>query len=146
MVDKFSGEVRSKIMKSIKSISKMEDKVSKELWKRGFRFRRNIKDLPGKPDIAINKYKSVVFLDSCYWHLCEIHGHIPQSNIEYWSKKLLRNKERDRMNTELYIDSGWHILRIWEHQIKDDFNDTVDTIAAFLQHAKNRSLRLNPNF
>lgn len=136
MADKFSGEIRSKIMRSIKSKSKMEDRVCRELWNRGFRFRRNVRDLQGKPDIAIKKYKVAVFLDSCYWHLCDIHGHIPQSNVEYWSKKLLRNKERDRTNTESYIISGWHVLRVWEHQIKDDFIGTIEMIASFLEQAK----------
>lgn len=136
MVDKFSGDIRSKIMRSIKSKSKMEDKVCHELWKRGFRFRRNVATLQGKPDISIKKYKVVVFLDSCFWHLCDTHGHIPQSNIEYWNKKLLRNKERDSIYTQTYIDSGWHVLRVWEHEIKQDLNATIDKIAAFIEEAK----------
>ncbi|MWC30798.1 DNA mismatch endonuclease Vsr [Paenibacillus sp. MMS18-CY102] len=136
MPDKFSKETRSKIMRSIKSKTKMEDRVCKALWNKGLRFRRNIKDLPGKPDIAWKKYKAAVFLDSCYWHVCDIHGHIPQSNVEYWSKKLSRNKERDQVNTAHYLSSGWKVLRVWEHQIKEDFDGTIDLIIDFYEQAK----------
>ncbi|WP_356948169.1 hypothetical protein [Fictibacillus fluitans] len=71
-------------MRSIKSVSKLEEIVSKELWRRGFRFRRNVKDLFGKPDFAIKKYKVVIFIDSCFWHNCPVHGHLPKTNVEYW--------------------------------------------------------------
>lgn len=138
MPDNFSKETRSKIMRSIKSKTKMEDKVSKALWSKGLRFRRNVKDLPGKPDIAIKKYKAVIFLDSCYWHLCDTHGHIPQSNIEYWNKKLRRNKERDATITNYYINEGWNVLRVWEHQIKDDLDGTIELIMSFIEQSKNK--------
>jgi DNA mismatch endonuclease (patch repair protein) len=143
MVDKFPKETRSKIMKSIRSKTKMEDRVCRELWKRGLRFRRNIKDLPGKPDIAIKKYKAVVFLDSCFWHVCDIHGHFPQSNIEYWDKKLNGNKNRDKTITKQYVTNGWNILRVWEHQINGEFELTVELILDFFNEAKTSSKQIN---
>ncbi|MES9779227.1 DNA mismatch endonuclease Vsr, partial [Bacillus velezensis] len=84
-------EQRRKTMRSIKSESKLEQRITSELWRRGLRFRRNVKSLFGKPDIAIKKYKIVIFIDSCFWHNCPKHGHIPKSNIQYWNEKLLRN-------------------------------------------------------
>lgn len=86
MADRISRETRSKNMKAIKSVSKLEDKIAKELWKKGVRFRRNVKNLKGKPDIAIKKYKIAIFIDSCFWHACPNHGNMPRSNIDYWEK------------------------------------------------------------
>ena len=68
-------------MQAIKSKSKMEDLVAKELWKRNIRYRRNVKTLFGKPDIAIKKYKVVIFIDSCFSHHCPLHTRMPKSNI-----------------------------------------------------------------
>jgi DNA mismatch endonuclease, patch repair protein len=82
-------------MQAIRSQSKLENRVSRELWKRGVRFRKNDKSLFGKPDISIKKHKVAIFIDSCFWHACELPGSRPKSNQEYWDKKLARNKNRD---------------------------------------------------
>ncbi|MGG3467343.1 very short patch repair endonuclease [Neobacillus pocheonensis] len=136
MADKFSAEVRSNIMRSIRSTTKLEEIVCKELWQRGLRYRRNVKDLFGKPDIAIKKYKVVIFLDSCFWHNCPIHGHLPKSNVEYWKKKLYRNAKRDYTVNNHYYEKGWHVLRIWEHQVKEDFERVINGIIDFVEKAK----------
>lgn len=139
MPDKFSKETRSKIMKSIKSESKLENKVSKALWNEGLRFRKNDKTLFGKPDISIKKYKIVIFIDSCFWHNCEIHGHIPKSNQEYWIKKLHRNAERDEKVTQYYKDKNWNIIRIWEHQLKKkEFEATIADVSNNINTLKNK--------
>jgi DNA mismatch endonuclease, patch repair protein len=127
---------RSKIMSSIKAVSKLETLVTQELWKKGYRFRRNVRGMVGTPDIAIKKYKVVIFIDSCFWHFCPIHGRMPKSNIEFWKKKLERNQERDKEHTQFYLQKGWHILRIWEHEIRQDFDETIQKIAAFIEDAK----------
>jgi len=114
----------------------MEKKVTSELWKRGFRFRKNVKTLMGSPDIAIQKYKVVIFLDSCFFHVCPIHGRIPRSNVEYWEKKLKRNVERDNMVNEFFLQKGWNVMRIWEHEVKKEFETTIEKIAAFIEKAK----------
>lgn len=125
-------------MSAIRSThTKLEDMVTKELWRRGFRFIKYNNRLRGKPDISIKKYKIAIFIDSCFWHLCELHGHVPKSNIDYWSKKLQRNKERDQEITSYYQQIGWHILRIWEHEINEDFESSIDKIATFISKAKN---------
>ncbi|KWX73549.1 very short patch repair endonuclease [Paenibacillus jilunlii] len=137
MVDTVSRETRSKMMKSIRSVSKLESMVSKDLWQRGLRFRRNTKALPGRPDISIIKYKIVLFIDSCFWHYCDIHGHYPKSNIEYWEKKIARNKQRDAEITSYYMTNEWNILRVWEHQLKEDYDQTIEHIYKFIIKAKN---------
>lgn len=139
MADKISKEDRSKNMRAVRSKNTlMENKVSTELWKRGYRFRRNVKDLEGKPDIAIKKYKVAIFLDSCFWHGCSIHGEIPKTNVEFWTKKINRNKQRDLEVDRYYQNLGWKTLRIWEHDVKKDFNSVIEEISEFIDAAKAR--------
>lgn len=129
-------EQRRNNMKAIKSISKLEDIVSSQLWKEGIRFRRNSKYLFGKPDISIKKYKIVIFIDSCFWHQCPVHGNSPKTNTSFWKKKLDRNVERDKEVTEYYKDQGWHIKRVWEHEIKNDIEKVVEDLVTFITRAK----------
>jgi len=137
MADKISPEARSKNMSAIRSKNtRIEDRVAKELWKRGIRFWRNPADLIGKPDIAVKKYKTAIFIDSCFWHACSLHGHIPKSNTDYWTKKLERNQKRDAEVTSYYRNAGWNILRIWEHDIEADFSGTIERITEFIQLAR----------
>ncbi|WP_172196690.1 very short patch repair endonuclease [Saccharibacillus qingshengii] len=136
MADRFSKEVRSKVMKSVRSKTKFEDRVFSELWRQGVRFRRNVNGLEGKPDLAIKKYKVVIFLDSCFWHVCPIHKSFPKSNEEFWVKKLQKNVERDKVVTEFYLKKGWNILRVWEHEIKTDFRGSIDQMIVFIDEAK----------
>lgn len=136
MADIMSKEQRRKNMQAIKSKSKLEDTVSKHLWKRGIRFRKNVKGLFGTPDIAIKKYKVVIFIDSCFWHVCPIHGNMPKSNVIFWTAKLERNQERDKEVTAYYIQNGWTILRIWEHEIKENIDTVIDTIVDTINAAK----------
>lgn len=136
MTDVLTPEQRRKNMQAIRSQSKLENKVSKELWKRGLRFRKNDRSLFGKPDISIKKYKIVIFIDSCFWHGCDIHGNRPKSNQEFWDKKLSRNKERDLEVQNYYEEHGWHYKRVWEHDFKEDFNKAIDDLENFIKEAK----------
>src|SRR5699024_1537387 len=88
----------------------------------------NTKDLFGKPDISIKKYKIVIFIDSCFWHKCPIHATTPKTNTEFWTEKLENNKIRDKEVTNYYINKGWNIKRFWEHDIKQDTVKVVDEI------------------
>lgn len=129
-------EERSKIMGSIKAVSKLETMVTQELWRRDYRFRRNVRSLMGTPDIAIKKFKVVIFIDSCFWHLCPIHGRIPKSNVDFWTEKLNRNKERDKEVTQYYEEKDWNILRLWEHEIRGEFDEAIQKICDFIDNAK----------
>ena len=128
MVDKITRELRRKNMQAIKSKSKLEEVVSKELWKKNIRFRRNVRDLPGRPDIAIKKYKIVIFIDSCFWHYCPIHGRIPDTNSEFWKKKLEGNRIHDDKINEYYKNINWKVVRIWEHDIHDNLEEVIKKI------------------
>lgn len=137
-MDTVSKEQRRKNMQAIRSQSQLENLVTKELWKRGVRFRKNVKSLFGKPDIAIQKYKIAIFIDSCFWHACPIHGNRPKSNQEYWDAKLARNKKRDSDVNQYYVERGWSVKRIWEHEIKEDLEKAIDDIIRFITNAKSK--------
>ncbi|MFD1956554.1 very short patch repair endonuclease [Paenibacillus thailandensis] len=137
LADRISKEVRSKNMSAIRSKgTQLEDRVSKELWRRGYRFRKNVKGLFGKPDIAIKKYKIVIFLDSCFWHGCELHYRIPKSNYDYWFNKIERNRARDQKVSIYYEQKGWSVIRIWDHEVKEDFEGVIQSIERHIQVKK----------
>ena len=111
MADNLTPEQRHKNMTHIKSTNtKIEKDITNALWNLGYRFRKNVKGLPGKPDIAIKKHKVVIFLDSCFWHKCPKHFKKPKSNLEYWEPKIKRNVERDAEINRYYQNKNWHIL------------------------------------
>jgi len=142
MADTFSTKKRSQIMQKIKSKNtKLENKIISDLWKKGYRFRRNVTSLYGKPDIAIKKYKIVIFIDSCFWHGCPDHCRMPTSNKPYWENKIKRNKERDKKVVEYFKKKGWNILRIWEHELKNDYETTISKIEKFISDAKRMTNR-----
>lgn len=92
-----------------------EMRLRRELHRRGMRFRVNLRDLPGRPDIAFTRLRLAVFVDGCFWHLCPLHSTMPKNNAAWWREKLLRNVERDREKDLLLTKRGWTVLHIWEH-------------------------------
>lgn len=120
MADNHSKEVRSMNMSHIRSTnSKPEERVRKYLFSRGLRYRKNVRKLPGCPDIVLKKYKTVIFVNGCFWHHHDCGRFVwPSSNEEYWYKKINRNVERDIQNTALLTQQGWKVLTIWECQLK----------------------------
>ncbi|MBS4022497.1 MAG: very short patch repair endonuclease [Dethiobacter sp.] len=138
-MDNVSKEIRSQTMKNIKSSNtKLEREITKELWQRGFRFRTNVHDLLGKPDISIKKYKVVIFIDSCFWHGCPLHCRVPSSNTEYWESKISKNKKRDSLISASYKQKGWNILRIWEHELDNSFKAVMEIISNFILSSKSK--------
>lgn len=120
MSDIVSKKKRSEIMSRIKNKdSKIEILFRKELWKQGFRYSKNSTKYFGKPDIVLLKHKTVIFIDSCFWHGCKKHCRIPAVRKKYWTEKITRNKERDKEVSKHYRNQGWKICRIWEHDIGD---------------------------
>lgn len=90
------------------------------LWHRGFRYRLHVKNLPGKPDIVLPKYRTVVFINGCFWH-----GHdgckdfvVPKTNTDFWLEKIGRNKARDLQDEASLTASGWKVITIWECELK----------------------------
>lgn len=142
MTDIMTKEQRSKTMGAIRAKSKLENLFASQLWRRGIRFRRNVRKLRGTPDIAIQKYKVVIFVDSCFWHVCPVHFKRPKSNQGFWDNKFERNVERDLVISEYYKCKGWNIKRIWEHEIREDLQHTVNETIAFIELAKVKSSTL----
>ena len=125
MADNHSKEIRSMNMSHIRSKnSKPEEMVRKYLFSKGFRYRKNVKDLPGKPDIVLPKYKTVIFVNGCFWHKHDCHRFVwPSSNKEYWIPKIQKNAERDKRNIAILQDSGWRVIVVWECMLKQSCID-----------------------
>lgn len=100
--------------------TKPEIAIRKLLHAQGYRFRLHRKDLPGKPDIVLPKYKTVIFINGCFWHQHEgcKHAAIPETNREFWETKLNGNKQRDQRTRTALESQGWRVLTLWECEIK----------------------------
>ena len=119
-MDNHTQEQRHYNMSQIKSKNtKPEDFVRKYLFANGFRFRKNDKRYAGHPDIVLPKYKTIIFINGCFWHMHDCKDFVlPKSNLEYWIPKLERNKKRDESNIHLLQSEGWHVIIIWECELK----------------------------
>lgn len=118
-MDIWSKKKRSAVMAKIRSKdTKPEWIVRRYLFSRGYRYRKNVKGLPGTPDIVLRKYGIVIFIHGCFWHGHEVDGHIPHSNSDYWRKKIERNQQRDKNIKEALKKMGWSVMTVWECQLK----------------------------
>lgn len=119
-MDNRTPEERHLNMSHIRSTnSKPEEIVRKYLFSRGLRYRKNEKRLPGKPDIVLKKYNTVIFINGCFWHHhdCE-RFKWPKTNESYWKEKIDRNVSRDMKNNDLLRQQGWKVITVWECQLK----------------------------
>ena len=130
-MDTVSKKDRSIIMAKVKNKgSKIEMNFSKALWNAGFRYRKNVTKYFGKPDLVLKKYKTAIFIDSCFWHGCKKHCRMPSVNKKYWIKKIEGNIARDRKNRLILRKQGWKVLRVWEHEIEKDIGCTLKKVLA----------------
>lgn len=121
MVDVHTPERRSFNMSRIRNKdTKPEEILRKYLFSKGFRYRKNDSRLPGKPDIVLSKYKTVIFVNGCFWHgHKDCHYFVwPKNNAEFWEKKINENIQRDVRNRQLLSEQGWHVIDIWECELK----------------------------
>ena len=130
MADNLTPEQRKKNMQHIKSKdTKIEVKLRKALWERGFRYRKNYKELPGKPDIVFTQYKIAVFCDSEFFHGKDWEVLKPRlektQNSEYWLKKISRNMERDDEVNKRLLFEGWTVIRFWGKDILKDTDECI---------------------
>jgi len=132
---------RSEIMKKIRSIDTMpEIFFRKALWAEGIRYRKNNRKLPGKPDICISKYKTIVFIDGEFWHgyQWKTKKKKIKANRKYWIPKIEKNIKRDKRNNRLLDKEGWKVIRFWEHEIKKKpdkcFNKVIKAIKERNRH------------
>ncbi|CAM2934590.1 TPA: very short patch repair endonuclease [Legionella pneumophila] len=122
MTDKITPEHRSRNMAAIKNKNtRPELEIRSYLFKNGFRYRLHRKDLPGKPDLTLTKYKTVIFINGCFWHRhtgCKL-AYTPKSNIEFWEQKFHKNVENDLKKLKQLEMQGWKVIIIWECEIKN---------------------------
>lgn len=128
MPDVLSPSQRSYCMSRIQANNTRPELVlRKALWAHGFRYRLKNK-FPGRPDLFFSSRKLVVFIDGCFWHNCPLHCQVPQTNQLFWQKKLSKNKERDEKVRRTLESEGWRVLRIWEHEIKNDLPGCINRV------------------
>ena len=128
MADNHTKEIRSMNMSHIRSKdTKPEELVRKYLFSEGFRFRKNVRKLPGCPDIVLPKYRTVIFVHGCFWHKHNCPRFVwPSSNEEYWIPKINNNVERDSTNKNKLESLGWKVLVVWECELKKkSFEETM---------------------
>lgn len=136
-MDVHSRETRSYNMSKIRSQdTKPEIKVRKYLFSKGFRFRKNDKRYPGKPDILLPKYNTVIFINGCFWHMhigCSDFS-LPKTNTEFWQKKLEKNKRRDENIIQQLCDMNWNVIILWQCELKgENFNITMEKLEKSLK-------------
>ena len=140
MADTHSKETRSYNMSHIRSTnSKPEELVRKYLFSKGFRYRKNVRTLPGCPDIVLKKYKTVILVNGCFWHKHDCPRFVwPSSNEEYWRPKILKNVERDCENSEKLKSMGWKVITVWECELKKkEFDHTMGKLIKEINHGSN---------
>lgn len=127
-MDIWSKEKRSDVMSKIRSKNtKPEMILRSSLHKLGYRFRIHRKDLPGKPDIVLPKYKTVIYVHGCFWHYhkdCR-EGRIPDTNSKFWKEKLYKNVERDKKHQNECEKLGWKVFIAWECEIEHDLDELI---------------------
>lgn len=142
MADTVSPEVRSKIMSKIHGKdTKPEVMLRKELWHRGWRYRKNLRKLPGSPDIVLTKYRLCIFVDSEFFHGKGFYGGLESRKYEsleeqlshsnhpdYWIPKIKRNMERDREVDAELAEDGWHIIHFWSRDVMKKTDECVQAV------------------
>jgi DNA mismatch endonuclease (patch repair protein) len=136
MPDVLTPQQRHHCMSHIRSkATKPEMVVRRWLWAHGYRYRLNVKSVPGKPDIVMRKYRTAIFVNGCFWH-----GHegcklfvLPKTNTEFWQAKIARNRERDQRNYDELIHAGWQVIVLWQCKLnKQELETAMQSVAVSL--------------
>lgn len=136
MPDHLTPQQRHRCMSHIRSkATKPEKLVRKWLWAHGYRYRLNVKSVPGKPDIVMRKYRTAIFVNGCFWH-----GHegcrlfvLPKTNTEFWQNKIEYNRARDQKNYDTLINAGWQVIVLWQCKLtKQELETTMQSVAVAL--------------
>ena len=142
MPDRMTPEQRHDCMASIHSEdTRPEQVVRRELWQRGYRFRKCVRTLPGTPDIVLPKYRTCIFVNGCFWH-----GHkgcskfvMPKTRTEFWANKIARNRERDLVNIQRLESIGWSAITVWECELgKSSIENTMEKIESMLEENRTK--------
>jgi len=136
-MDKMTKEQRHRCMAAIRSKNtKPELMVRRYLFSKGFRYRLNHPRLPGHPDVVLRKYRTVIFVNGCFWHGHDCKYYVmPKTNNSFWQKKIIRNRERDVEEQRKLASMGWHCITVWECQLKPSIRkQTLDALTYTLNH------------
>jgi DNA mismatch endonuclease (patch repair protein) len=140
MVDKMTPQQRHYCMSRIRGkATKPELLVRHWLWSHGYRYRLNVKSVPGKPDIVLRKYRTAIFVNGCFWHGhedCRLYS-VPKTNTDFWMEKVQRNRERDQEEYKALHDAGWQVVVIWECQLK---KNVIEETMHGVEHSLNTNL------
>ena len=138
MADVLTQEQRRKNMQHIKSQgTSIEERMRNALWHSGIRYRKNYKKLPGKPDIAITRYRIAVFCDSSFWHGKDYETKKPVgTNFQFWDTKIRKNMERDKQVDQMLLNMGWIVLHFWDVEINKKIEDCILTVKESIQLRK----------
>lgn len=135
-MDLWSKAKRSEVMSKIRSKNtKPEIMLRKLLFAKGYRYRVHNKDLPGKPDIVLRKYRTAIFVHGCFWHYhqdCR-EGRIPDTNTTFWKTKLSKNVIRDEKNKQALLADGWKVITVWECEIEKQTESVLKSIELVLK-------------
>jgi len=131
---------RSKIMSKIRSKNSVPELLLRRaLWAKNVRFRIHRKDLPGRPDIVIEKYKLVIFVDGDFWHGYDWEKRKPKTNESFWIPKIERNMQRDRFANLALEEIGYTVMRFWEHDVRGDLKKCVNQVTLYIEAVKSIS-------
>lgn len=137
MPDVHTPETRSYNMSRIRGKdTKPEIAVRKFLFSQGFRYRKNVRKMPGAPDIVLPKYKTCIFVNGCFWHKHDGCRYFvwPKSNVEFWRDKIEKNVARDQKNYDLLRTEGWNVIVVWECEIKHDFENIMTELTESIKN------------
>lgn len=133
----YTTKQRSKTMSKIRGKNSIPELLlRKALWVKNIRFRLHRKDLPGKPDLVIEKYKLAIFVDGDFWHGYQWNVRKPKSNQGFWIPKIERNMQRDRYVSEQLTDKGYAVMRFWEHEVKTNLTACVNQVLLYIESAR----------
>jgi len=142
MPDNLTPEQRSFCMSRIKGKDTgLEMRVRSALHRRGLRFRKHVKDLPGKPDVVFRKARVAVFVDGDFWHGYRFPSWEDKVS-DFWKKKINKNRERDIANHRKLRRMDWTVIRLWQHELEEDFDACIDRI---LEAVRGRKDKTNSN-
>jgi DNA mismatch endonuclease (patch repair protein) len=131
-MDIVDPKTRSKMMSAIKSKNTTPElKLRKALFARGLRYSLHNKKLQGSPDMVFTKYKSIVFIHGCFWHMHNCYlANMPKTNASFWKEKLLSNVKRDKRNIEILEKMGWRVMVVWQCVLGGKSQFVSDTVLA----------------
>ncbi len=139
-MDNLTAQQRHKNMANIRlKDTRPELLARKWLWSHGYRYRLNVKSVPGKPDIVLRRYRTAIFVNGCFWHGHEECGNFkaPKNNTVFWLNKITKNKERDQRNYRDLFNAGWNVIVIWECQLR---NNRIEETMRNVEHLLSNNL------